>query len=269
MNDRREPVPVEQILHRVRALCQRATRDREGQFWIEGIRHFVRACDARLQIDAVVQSETLLKSALADKLARRLAAEGVPRYRVSPEHFRTLSVADHASGIGAIVRQPWTPLERAEQRSGLCWIVVEQIRSPGNLGTILRTAEAAGASGIIFLDRSSDPFHPAVVRASMGGLYSLALVRATFPQLRRWAATRRILFVGLSPDGGFLWTDLPLSQEVALIVGEERGGLSERLRSLCHASARLPVAGGADSLNVAVATGVMLYELVRRSQMRA
>lgn len=269
MNDRRKPVPAEQVLIRVRALAHRATRDREGQFWIEGIRHFIRACDARLSIDAVVQSPTLLKSALADKLARRLAAEGVARYRVSPEQFRTLSVAEHASGIGAIVRQPWTPLERAESRDGLCWIVAEQIRSPGNLGTILRTAEAARASGIIFLDRSSDPFHPAVVRASMGGIYSLALVRATFPQLRRWALARRIQFVGLSPDGGYVWTDLPLAPEVALVVGEERGGLSERLRSLCHASVRLPVAGGADSLNVAVATGVMLYELVRRSRKEA
>ncbi|HEV7281814.1 MAG TPA: RNA methyltransferase [Pirellulaceae bacterium] len=146
---------------------------------------------------------------------------------------------------------------------------MEQIRSPGNLGTILRTAEAVGASGIIFLDRSCDPFDPAVVRASMGGIVGLALVRASFPQLESWAVKRRIQFDGLSPDGQRLWTELPSTKGVALVVGEERSGLSERLRSLCHSIVRLPLTGSADSLNVAVATGVMLYELVRRSEMGA
>lgn len=263
------PESIEQTLERVRALSRRPTRDREGCFWIEGVRHFVRACDAELRFDTILHSPTLLKSDLAEMLARRRAVRGVHRLRISPEQFRSVSTAERVSGIGAIVRQPWTSIDRAASRNGLCWIVVEEIRSPGNLGTILRTAEAVGASGIIFLDRSSDPFHPAVVRASMGGILGLALVRATFPQLQSWAAKRRIKFVGLSPDGHHLWTELPSAAGVALVVGEERSGLSERMRSLCHATVRLPVAGDADSLNVAVATGVMLYELVRRAGTQA
>ncbi|HEY3231723.1 MAG TPA: TrmH family RNA methyltransferase, partial [Roseiflexaceae bacterium] len=157
----------------MRALAHPQVRKAQGCFWIEGIRNFVQACDAKLTFDIAIHSRVLLKSDLAEMLVRRLAARGVARVRVSPEQFRSISTTSRASGIGAIVRQHWLPLERARPGQGLCWIVIEEIRSPGNLGTILRTAEACGAAGIIFVGPSCDPFDPAVVRASMGGIFHL------------------------------------------------------------------------------------------------
>jgi RNA methyltransferase, TrmH family len=259
---------VESLLQRVRALRARAQRDRSGCFWVEGVRGFVQACDAGLAVEAVVESPVLLKSDLAQMLARRLAARGTARCRVSPEQFRSISGTPRASGIGAIVRQRWTPLEQTGGIAGLCWIVIEHIRSPGNLGTILRTAEAAGAAGVLLVGPHCDPFDPAVVRASMGGLVSLPLVRTTPDALSRWATTRGVHLVGLAPDGDRLWTDLPPEGEIALVIGEERSGLSEQLRALCKTTARLPMPGRADSLNVGVAAGVMLYELIRREASR-
>jgi len=267
MNDQPKSLAsIPDTLSRVRSLALRTTRDAENCFWIEGIRQFVQAFDARMRYDTVIQSPILLKSPLAEMIVRRLKAQGVRRVKVSPEQFRTISTTERASGIGAIVKQQWFPLAHAEPGRGLCWVVLEEIRSPGNLGSIVRTAEAAGASGIIFVGPRCDPFDPAVVRASMGSLSHLPLVRTTHHELARWATTHDVMLTGLSPEAERLWTELPAAKSVGVVLGEERGGLSTPLRRLCHTMVRLPMTGNADSLNVSVAAGVMMYELVRRSQ---
>jgi TrmH family RNA methyltransferase len=255
---------VSRLLQRIRSLSRRQVRDAAGCFWIEGIRHFVQAYDAGLDFEAMVQSRVLLKSDLADMLARRLSRLGCPRVRLSPEQFRSISTAQRASGIGAILRQRWTPLSQAQPAAGLCWIVVEEIRSPGNLGTILRTAEACGAGGVVFLGPRCDPFDPVVLRASMSGILHLPLVRATHAEFARWSGDQGVELVGLSPAADRLWTELPADAPIALVIGEERRGLSEPLQALCRHTVRLPMTGRADSLNVGVAAGVVMYELVRR-----
>lgn len=161
-------------LTRVRQLGRRSVRDSQRRFWIEGIRHFVQAFDAKYAFDEVVYSPILLKSPLAEMLVRRLGAASVKRVRVSPEQFRSISKDARASGIGAIVRQQWTTLEQADATIGLCWLVIEDLRSPGNLGTIFRTAEAVGAAGVVFLGKACDPFDPVVLH-SMGGVFHLSL----------------------------------------------------------------------------------------------
>jgi RNA methyltransferase, TrmH family len=265
MHDHSNPSAlVRNSLSHVRSLGNRHNRESQHKFWIEGIRNFVQAFDAKLEFDTVIYSEILLKSSLAEMLSRRLSAGGIRRVRVTPEQFRTVSTTPHASGIGAIVKQHWTALRNAEPRHGLGWLIVEQIRSPGNLGTILRTAEASGVGGIIFLGPRCDPFDPAVVRASMGGIFHLQLVRTTHEQLRIWAEQNAIHIFGLSPDAEPLWTALPQIRPVAIMIGDERHGLSDFSRGLCRSMIRLPMTGRADSLNVAVAAGIVMYELVRR-----
>lgn len=256
---------VRQALARVRSLSQRHVRHASGRFWIEGIRQFVQAADAGFEFEAVVYSRVLLKSSLAGMMVRRLAARGVRRVAVSPEEFRSVSTTDRASGVGAIARQRWSPLGAAAAQHGLCVLVVEDVRSAGNLGTILRTAEATGVGGVVFLSPRCDPYDPAAVRASMGGVFHLRLIRSEHARLRRWADAHGLRVVGLSPDAGRAWTQLPQdAARVALLVGEERRGLTGAGRAICHETVSLPMSGRADSLNVGVATGVMLYELVRR-----
>ena len=251
----------------MRSLARRSVRESTGRFWLEGIRQFVQACDARVPIETIVYSRVLLKSDLAEMLVRRQGAAGVRRVAVTPEQFRTVCTTERASGIGAIARQSWTPLASFTVAGGRHVLVVENIRSPGNLGTILRTAEATGLAGVVFLSPSCDPFDPVVVRASMGGLFHLRLTRAAHDQFRRWAAVNGVDVVGLSPDSPRLWTELEIGAgPVAILVGEERAGVTARGRAMCGQTVRLPMAGRADSLNVGVATGVMLYELVRRGR---
>jgi len=279
-----QSLAIEALLSRISALQSKPARTVQNAFVIEGLRSFIHACDAAFFLEAIFYAPILLKGDLADMLARRRHAAGVPRVRLSPEQFRAVSVAARASGIGAIARQRWVPLEHANVRRGIGFVVVEYIRSAGNLGTIMRTAEAAGASGVIFLSPphevasavvpalpAADPFHPAAVRASMGGLFHVPLIRATHAQLGRWARRHGVMLVGLSPDAPRLWTELPAASgqsapvPLALVLGEERQGISARLRAMCDISVRLPMRGCADSINVAMAASVMLYELVRRA----
>ena len=254
-------------LTQVRSLqSNRQLRDSTRRFWIEGLRQFLWACDAGLTFDTVYHSRVLLKSGDVRRRIDRFVASGVRRVGLSPEEFRSISITERASGVGAIVRQHWTSLQRLDPRAGLCWLVVESIRSPGNLGTILRTAEATGAAGVIFVGCDADPFDPRVVRASMGGIFHLKLARTTLPELRQWSSEHGVRIVGLSPRASRLWTDIPTDHPTALLIGEERQGLTVGAAALCDTSARLPMVGCGDSINVAVATGVMLYELVRRRQ---
>jgi TrmH family RNA methyltransferase len=255
---------VPATLEHVRSLADFSTRRQTQTYWIEGIRQFVQAHDGRHDFEAIVYSPVLLQAPLADMLIRRLGAAGVPRVRVTPEQFRSISITERASGVGAIVRERWTGLERADPARGTCHLVIDFIRSPGNLGTLLRTAEAAGVGNVFFVSPACDPFDPGVVRASMGGLFHLPLVRTTAPLLGAWARKNRVKLVGLSPQAELLWTELPATPRTALILGEERKGLSAPLRALAHTSVRLPMTGRADSLNVATAGAIMMYEMLRR-----
>lgn len=261
------PNLVPETLFRARQLLRWAHRQETGCLWIEGIRHFVQAYDAQYSFDTVVYSQRLQKSSLAEMLVRRLVRSGVRRVRVTPEQFRAICTTKRASGIGAIIRQRWVPLETVDPSSGLCWLVVEHLRSRGNLGTVLRTAEATGVGGIIFVGPLCDPYDPVIVRASMGGIFHLPLIRTTPEELVRWVHKHQVQMVGLSPDAKAIWSNVLLTSPIGLVIGEERAGLSDAMRNLCDTMVRLPMAGRADSLNVGVATGVMLYELVRRVQL--
>jgi TrmH family RNA methyltransferase len=186
----------------------------------------------------------------------------VTRIVLTPEQFRSIATLERASGIAAVVRQRWMRLDEA-QPGRIGWLIVDHIRSAGNLGTILRTAEACGVAGAMLVGDACDPFDPGVVRASMGGVFHLSLVRTRPRELGRWLAKHDVQTIGLSPCASRPWHELPPGNSYAIALGEERAGLSSPLKRLCDTQLRLPMSGRADSLNVAVAAGVMMYELVR------
>lgn len=251
-------------LARIRRLAERQVRDVTGLHYIEGLRQVFWALDANLQVELLIYCEALAP-AVAQKRVRIAKRDRTRVLRLSPEEFRGISIAPRASGIGAILCQHWLPLEDAECSSGLCWIALGFTRSSGNLGTVLRTAEAAGVAGIIFLESATDPFDPHVVRASMGGIFGLHLVRATHQELAAWAARHRCRIIGTSPVGESRYTDVCLDSPLVLLFGEERKGLTERELALCSQTIRIPTVGRANSLNLGVATAVVLFELRRRS----
>jgi RNA methyltransferase, TrmH family len=247
----------------LRLQADRAYRDAHKIFYIEGVRNFIGAIDNHLQLITIIYSEKLLTVPPARKLLRQARRAGTPCCAVSPEQFRQISRSERASGIGAIVRQPWLKLTQISADAGLCWLVLDRVRSPGNLGTLIRTSEAFGGAGFIFLGQAIDPFSPDVVRASMGAMFRQTFVRTDLPTLQKWAQKYPCPIIGASPQGNTQLHQWQQTGPMLLFLGEERQGLTSDQQTLCQQLVRIPMTGAADSLNLAMAGSVILYELHR------
>jgi TrmH family RNA methyltransferase len=253
------------------ALARRLQRDRRVRdsrriHFIEGVRNFVRAFEHDISFERVLVSPRLLQAPAARSAWRALRARGVPCVTLSAEQFRVFSIMQRASGVAAVVQQHWTTLDDASGRDGLCWLALEAVRSPGNLGTLMRTADAVGAAGLMLIGDGVDPFHPAAVRASMGAAFALRLARCTPGQFRRWTGRQRCHVIAASPEADLDFQQAPYCRPTVLLLGEERKGLSGEQRRLCDMTVRIPMAGTVDSLNVGVAGSLLMYELRRRGE---
>ncbi|NJL11500.1 MAG: RNA methyltransferase [Calothrix sp. SM1_7_51] len=148
-------------------------------------------------------------------------------------------------------------------QSGLCWVVLETVRSPGNLGTLIRTSEAVGGAGFIFIGNKTDPFDPDVVRASMATHFSQKIIHTNLNALSYWIQRHRCSVIGASPDGTNELHQFDYPRSVLLFLGEERQGLTHQARDLCQHLVKIPMHGMADSLNLAVAGSLLMYEVYR------
>ena len=254
----------DQRIQPIHALTDHRERERTGRFFTHGIRFIAQAVQHHAEIETLVVAPALLTSPFGQQLTSELRQSGVPTLHVAAELFRALAGTEEAQGIGAVVRQQWHKLSHTSPRAGLCWVALDRVQSPGNLGTIIRTCDAVGAAGLILIGDAVDPHHPAAVRATMGSLFGITLVRTTLPQFTEWKRQHRVLLVGTSPSATVSHRDIEYRQPLALFMGWERKGLSPRETALCDVLARIPMCGSADSLNLAVATGVMLYEVLNR-----
>jgi len=248
-------------IKRLRLLQRRDERERTGLFLAEGMRFVAQAAEAEGEIETVVVAPELLTHPFGQKVARRLRRAGVRSLEVTPEVFHSFSLTEEPQGIAAVVRQRWEPLDRVLPSDGLCWTALSTVHSPGNLGTLLRTSDAVGGAGLILLSPDADPYDPATVRATMGALFSQRFVRATAAELRRWKERHRCALVGTSPAAEEDYHTAAYPPAVVLFMGGERRGLSPEELALCDRVVRIPMVGRSDSLNLAVAAGVLLYEL--------
>lgn len=236
-------------------------RCRTGLYLIEGIRHLARAIQDGGRIQSVFLDPSILSNAFGRKLARRLRQRGVPGVRLSPRLYRDLTLAGEPQGIGAVLQQQWVPLARIRNEPNSLWLALESIESQGNLGTIIRTAEAGGVAGIFILGSHCDPFDPAAVRASMGSLISQRLIRCSRREFEIWARSTGVAIVGSSPAGRLDYKASRYRFPAALLIGSEKRGLSDQLMEAADISVRIPMCGGCDSINAAVAAGVLLFEM--------
>jgi TrmH family RNA methyltransferase len=248
-------------IKQIRALRQRKERDATGLFFIEGIRLVGEAVQLHAPIDTLVVAPELLSSDFARSLVEEQTQAGVRLLEVTVDVFASLSGKDGPQGLGAVLRQQWEPLEAVGLEDGLGWVALESVADPGNLGTILRTADAVGCAGVLLLGTSTDPFDPAALRASMGAIFSQRLVRASFAEFVAWKQRHRVAVVGTSGDAAHDYRAVRYQPPLVLLMGSERQGLSDEQQAACDVVVRIPMVGRSDSLNLAVATGVVLYEM--------
>ena len=244
----------------VQALASRAERDRTGRFFVEGLR-FVAQAAAHHAVESVLVVPKTLDHPFGLKLRRQLESQGVPVWEITPALFLRLSRAEEPQWIGAVARQGWERLDRAASSPGLCWVALDAVRSPGNLGTILRTGEAIGASGLLLIGEAVDPYDPACVRATMGAIFGQRFVRTTPREFAAWKHSGGCRLVGTSPHAKQDYREEAYPPGTVLFMGGERKGMSPEMQGLCDANVRIPMVGSGDSLNLAVATAVLLYEV--------
>lgn len=257
---------IKQVLH----LRERHERDQTGQFLIEGYRELLRAVDAGWKIETLFTCQELFLGSNEPALIQRLLSRGTIHFTCAEKAFRKMSYRDRPDGLLAIAPQKHLKLNDLKQQQKQkmpFYVVAEAIEKPGNLGTILRSSDAVGVSGLIVCDRCTDIYNPNVVRASVGTLFTVPTVEAKGEETLEWLKSQGILILAATPQATQEFTQVNLAQPVALAVGTEQLGLSERWMQQADLQVRIPMNGVADSLNVAMATTLLLYEVLRQRQL--
>jgi TrmH family RNA methyltransferase len=245
----------------IRALRRRKEREATGLYFAEGIRIVTEAAQLDAGIESLVVAPELLKSTHALELVEAQRRRGVPVLEVSRAVFEGLSTREGPQGLGAVMRQRFEPLEGVTPGGELCWVALDAAQDPGNIGTILRTSDAVGGGGLILLGHAADPYDPAAVRASMGALFAQRLVRAGWDEFVAWKHEHGVNVVGTSDKADQEYRGAAYPPRLVLLMGSEREGLSPAQQGICDQMVRIPMAGRSDSLNLAVATAVVLYEV--------
>jgi RNA methyltransferase, TrmH family len=256
------------VVKRVRLLADRRHRRREGAFVVQGIQPVWQAVEAGAAIETLIVAPGLLgRSPAARRAAEMVAgqeAAGVRVARVSDELFGRLSDREGPTGLAAIVRGRLQPLSELPAGPRSVFVVLHEIGNPGNLGTIIRTANAAGAAGVVLVGPGTDPFDPVAVRASMGALFGLPVAQSREAgEFFAWAGDRGVTVITTSARAAVSFWDASYPRPLALLLGAEGSGLPAEVLARGDICVRIPMVGTAESLNLAVAAGLLLYEAQR------
>jgi TrmH family RNA methyltransferase len=244
----------------LRALRSRRNRERSGRFLAEGTRGVRDLLASPLTVRLVVSTSSWEDDAAAAELRGLASERGVTWRSVSDAELTTYADTDTPQGIVAVGQVPTARLESLEPRGDrLLLLVLDAVQDPGNVGTLVRTAEALGAAGVVLLPGTVDPWNPKAVRAASGACFRTPLVAAGWERLRPWLGAADVRLFAAAAGAPPLPESLP--PRVALAVGNEGAGISAATRRHADALVGIPLRGGAESLNVAAAAAILLFQL--------
>ena len=199
-----------------------------------------------------------------EQVAARTFAKGGLVLEVSEKVMSAITRRDNPQMVVGVFEQRYAALKDIRPKAGETYVALDRVRDPGNLGTIIRTADAAGASGVILLGDTTDPFSLETVRATMGSVFAVPVAKATVAEFLRWRKEAAMKVVATHLAGAVDYRTIDYRrQPVVLLMGNEQAGIPDELAREADALARIPQAGRADSLNLAIATGIMLFEARR------
>jgi len=239
-----------------------------GFFIIEGVHHVGEAFEAMqagkdISIHSLYHSPQLLTSNFAHSIVELAKKYSIPSYRLSEDVLTSVAEKDNPQGILAVAGRRICQLADLTPKNFPWGVALVSPQDPGNIGTIMRTIDAVNADGLILLDGGADPYHSHAVRASMGTLFWRPVVEATFDEFRQWSNKHAYHIVGTSAHAQQDYRNcIPYPRPTILLMGSEQKGLTEMQVAMCENLVSMPMGGRASSLNLAVATGVMLYAMV-------
>lgn len=252
------------LIKELRALARKKERDARGEFLVEGIQPVLCAAQNHAPLKMILVAPDLLTSAIARAFVQTQERQGVRVVRVARAVFESFAERENPSGLAATVEMTPRALSTLRVDADALFVALYQIGNPGNLGAILRTADAVNARGVILIGASADPYAPAVVQASRGALFTLPCVRVdTAQEFLDWARARAVQLITTSDSAAQEFWRVALRPPLALVLGNEGAGLPD---ALLHAGqpTRIPMSGQLDSLNLACAASVLLYEVKRQ-----
>jgi len=251
------------LVKQARSLRDKKHRRREGLFIAEGLRILTEAREAG-RLPQALFFNAGEPHPLLDALIEATEAAGGDAIETTGDILHKLSGKDNPQSVLGIYPAWDTSLERLERGDAPLWIVAQELRDPGNLGTILRTGDAVAAGGLILIDDCADPFSVEAVRASMGALFTQRIATARWSEFMPWLRAGDGLLVGTSLNTSLDYQEPAYGKPCFILVGNESQGLPADYEAECDLLVRIPMLGKADSLNAAVATAVMAYEVINQ-----
>ncbi|MEP6983236.1 MAG: RNA methyltransferase [Sphingomicrobium sp.] len=245
----------------LRSLRAKKARRAEGLFLAEGLRILAEARDSNRLPEIVAFSAEGAKHPLAAEIIAATESAGGDAIETSADILSKMSGKDNPQMLLGAYRQPDTSLERIDRSTAPLWIVTQALRDPGNIGTILRTGDAAGAGGLILVDDSADPYSVEAVRASMGAIFTQQVAAAPWAEFVGWLRRGEGQLVGTSLKATHDYLDAEYGRPSFLLIGNEQQGLPAEYEAECDSLVKIPMAGRADSLNAAVAAAVMAFAI--------
>lgn len=243
-------------------------RAKQGLMLVDGAREIKQALAAGVRVFEAFVCEPLCRTAEAQEAARLLAASGGEVWQVTPEVFVKIAFGEREAGVLLVAEAPDCSLAALKPRGAGPIAVIEGIEKPGNVGAVLRSADAAGVGAVIVAEPVSDLFNPNCIRASLGAVFRVPVCTATSEETLAWLRERRLAIFAARVDGRLDYTAAPLASECALVLGSEAEGLSTDWQGEDVTGIRLPMRGAVDSLNISAAAAVLFYESLRQRRAR-
>lgn len=244
----------------IRKLRERKEQKRTGLFYMEGTRIVGEAFEKSAEIETLVVCPELLKTDYSEELWQKAQKRGLDILEVSRPVFESLAVKENPQGLAAVAKARFYSLEDLDISHGII-VALTEIADPGNLGTIIRTADAVDAQGVILIGDCTSPYDIGSIRGTMGAIFSTKIVRTTLDEFLKWKYRTGLQLVGTSDKSATDYVDIDYKNPVILLMGSERAGMSPKEFEACDEIAAIPMMRSSDSLNLAVATGIMLYQI--------
>ncbi len=251
------------LIKEIKALKTKKYRDKNKIFFIEGIKFVEEAIKYNAEIIKVLVSEKFLKTSSGNKILSLINFEGCEVFLLSQKLFNEVSDTENPQGIMAIIKQNQSLLNTFENANNF-YLILDTIQDPGNLGTIIRTADAAGVTGVILSKGCVDLYNPKVLRATMGSIFHLPVffsedIIETISNIR----SKGIKIIAAFLNGSVSCFEMDAIDNIAVIIGNEANGISEELAAQADLLVKIPMPGKAESLNASIAAALIMFEVVR------
>ena len=248
----------------VRALHMRKAREDSGHFLAEGLKIVTEAVELGHAPRTLLYGAEAAAHPLLRQAVKAAEAGGGEAIEVSRDILAKISRRDNPQTVLGVFDQTLAPLSALEPASAACWVALEAVRDPGNLGTIVRTADAAGCGGVILVGDCCDPYSVEAVRATMGSIFAVKIAKAEAAAFVAWRETWPGSVVGTLLTATTDFRAATYAPPSVILMGNEQAGLTPELAALCDVTVKIPMRGRADSLNLSVATGILVYAAIER-----